>query len=139
VRLRVLCVAAVLAAVAAHTQVAPRADASEFLAPAVTISKTVDEVNLSFTVTDKKGRFVGDLGPNDFRLLDNEQSPERLTFFQQRSDLPLHLAVLIDASASVEYRFKFETDAAAAFLKDVLRPSRDRLIFRPTANTAGSN
>lgn len=124
-RLKVVCVAAVLASVAAHAQVAPEADAPEFLAPAATISKTVDEVNLSFTVTDKKGRFISNLGPDDFRLLDNEQAPDRLTFFQQRSDLPLHVAVLIDASSSVEYRFEFETDAAAAFLKSVLRPGTD--------------
>jgi len=99
---------------------------SEFVAPATTISKTVDEVNLAFTVTDKRGHFISNLGPNDFRLLDNHQAPERLTFFQQRSDLPLHLAVVIDASASIEYRFKFETNAAAAFLKKTLRPGMDR-------------
>jgi Ca-activated chloride channel homolog len=59
-------------------------------------------------------------------LLDNHQTPERLTFFQQRSDLPLHLAVLIDASASVENRFKFEINAAAGFLKKILRSGTDQ-------------
>ena len=104
----------------------PTVDGSEFLAPAATITKSVDEVNLAFTVTDKKGHFVSNLRPEDFRLLDNNQAPDRLTFFQQRSDLPLHLAVLIDASASVEYRFTFETDAASTFLKNILRPGIDK-------------
>jgi VWFA-related protein len=107
----------------------PGLEASEFVAPAATISKAVDEVNLAFTVTDKRGHFISNLSPNDFHLLDNHQAPQRLTFFQQRSDLPLHLAVLIDASASVEYRFKFETDAAAAFLKKILRPGTDQAFM----------
>jgi len=101
-------------------------EVSEFVAPAATISKAVDEVNLAFTVTDKHGHFISNLGPNDFRLLDNHHAPERLTFFQQRSDLPLHLAVLIDASASVENRFKFETNAAAQFLGKILRSGTDQ-------------
>ena len=65
----------------------------------------------------------------DFRLLDNHQAPQRLTFFQQRSDLPLHLALLVDASASVECRFKFEVDAAASFLKGILRPGKDQALI----------
>src|SRR5947209_5745639 len=68
---------------------------SEFIAPAATISKTVNEVNLAFTVMDKRGHFISNLRPSDFQLLDNHQQPDRLTYFQQRSDLPLHLAVLI--------------------------------------------
>lgn len=111
---------------------------AEFLAPVSTIAKSVDEVNLAFTVTDKHGRFISNLRPDDFRLLDNNAAPERLTFFQQRSDLPLHLAVVIDASASVEYRFKFETTAAAVFLKSVLRPGTDKafvVAFNDTART----
>ena len=115
----------------AHSQIVPPAgvEGSEFIAPATTITKAVDEVNLAFTVTDKGGRFISNLGPSDFRLLDNHQAPQRLTFFQQRSDLPLHLALLIDASASVEYRFKFEVDAAASFLKGILRPGKDQALI----------
>jgi len=54
---------------------------SEFLAPAATLSKTVNEVNLAFTVTDKRGRFISNLHPTDFQLLDNHQEPNRLTYF----------------------------------------------------------
>jgi len=115
----------------AYSQIVPAAGVggSEFIAPATTITKAVDEVNLAFTVTDKRGRFISNLNPNDFRLLDNHQAPQRLTFFQQRSDLPLHLALLIDSSASVEYRFRFEIDAAAAFLKGILRPGKDQALI----------
>jgi Ca-activated chloride channel homolog len=97
-----------------------------FFAPLTTISKVVHEVNLAFTVTDKRGHFIGNLRPADFALFDNRLAPERLTFFQQRSDLPLHLAILIDASDSVKSRFKFEQDAALDFIKKMLRSRTDR-------------
>ena len=96
------------------------------LAPIATISARVDEVNIAFTVTDKRGHFVGNLRPDDFTLLDNHSAPERLTFFQQRSDLPLHLAVLIDVSGSVKDRVKFEQAAALGFIKRIMRPGTDR-------------
>jgi len=128
VRRPILCflVPAILTVTAAAQITSPDMNVSEFVAPAATISKAVDEVNLAFTVTDKRGHFISNLSPNDFHLLDNNRVPQRLTFFQQRSDLPLHLAVLIDASASVEYRFKFETAAAAQFLKRIVRPGTDQ-------------
>ena len=94
--------------------------------PVATIRTTVDEVNLAFTVTDKRGRFVSNLQSGDFELFDNHQEPQRLTYFQQRSDLPLHLAVVIDASSSVEYRLKYEQKAAVEFLKKTLRPGTDK-------------
>jgi VWFA-related protein len=112
---------------------------THFFAPVTTISKIVDEVDLAFNVTDKKGRFVGNLQPSDFALLDNRLAPERLTFFQQRSDLPLHLAVLIDASDSVKGHFKFERDAALEFVKKILRPGTDRafvVTFNDRVTTA---
>ena len=109
-----------------------------YLLPATTISKTVDEVNLAFTVVDKKGRFVSNLQSQDFRLFDNHQAPRRLTFFEQRSNLPLHLALLIDASASVKYRFNFEKEAAHTFMKKILRPGVDKafvVVFNDRVTT----
>lgn len=101
---------------------------THFFAPVAKISKLVNEVNLAFTVTDKRGRFIANLRPDDFALLDNHQSPERLTFFQQRSNLPLHLAILIDASDSVKSRFKFEQHAAQAFVKRIMRTGTDLVV-----------
>src|SRR5262249_38862683 len=122
----VLCVLLACAASGFAQAASPASDqASHFFAPVTTISKTVDEVDLAFTVTDKKGRFVGNLQQKDFELLDNDLAPQRLTFFQQRSDLPLHLAVLIDASSSVKDTIKFEQNAARMFLKKILRPGTD--------------
>jgi Ca-activated chloride channel family protein len=124
--------------VSSNAQNSVEVDNPRFLAPATTIEKRVDEVNLAFTVTDKKGRFVSDLQSHDFQLLDNHLEPQRLTYFQQRSDLPLHVAVVVDASSSVSYRFRFEQDAAVSFLKKILRPGKDKafvVAFNDRVNT----
>ena len=112
----------------AHGQVAATINDPHFLSPATTITRSVNEVNLAFTVVDKKGHFVGNLQRDDFRVLDNEQAPPRLTLFEQRSDLPLHLAILIDASSSVQNRFHFEQEAALTFVKKILRPGTDKAL-----------
>jgi Ca-activated chloride channel family protein len=92
----------------------------------LTISKRVDEVNLAFTVTDKKGRLINDLNSEDFIILDNHIAPQGLNFFQKQSDLPLRVSVLIDASDSILYRFSYEKTAAVMFLKRILRAGKDR-------------
>ncbi len=103
--------------------VPPAAAETEFTG--LTITKRVDVVNLVFTVTDGKGHFISNLPQSSFQLLDNHQAPQTIEYFQQQSNLPLHVALLIDLSDSIRGRFKFEQDAASAFLKKVLRPGKD--------------
>ena len=98
----------------------PPADDSEF-----TISKHVHEVNLILSVTDSKGRFVDNLTVDDFRLLDNHKSPERWTYFQARTNLPLHVILAVDISSSIRERLRFEQRAASHFLKNILRQETD--------------
>ncbi len=94
----------------------------------VTISKRVDEVNLLFTATDSKGRFVTDLEASDVQVLDNRLPPEGIRSFQKESDLPLRVGLVIDLSESITDRFKFEKKAAATFLKKSLRPTDQAFI-----------
>jgi VWFA-related protein len=91
----------------------------------LTITKRVDLVNLVFTVTDSKGRFISNLSQSSFQLLDNHQAPQTIEYFQQQTNLPLRVGLLIDLSDSVRGRFKFEQDAASTFLKRILRPGKD--------------
>lgn len=97
-----------------------------FAGPEFTFSKRVDEVQLIFTVTDKKGHFIDKLNAEDFRLFDNELPPAHLYNFEQRTNLPLEVVMLVDISSSVQARFKFEQKAAATFLKKILQPGRDK-------------
>lgn len=107
------------------SSVAGAVSAFEPTAASLTISRRVDEVNLVFTVVDGKGRFVNELGREDFEILDNHRPPEQLRYFQKQTGLPLRVGLLIDVSESIKSRFKFEQDAASVFLKKILRPETD--------------
>ncbi|MBA3914851.1 MAG: VWA domain-containing protein [Acidobacteriales bacterium] len=92
----------------------------------VVLKKHIDEVNVVFTVTDGGGHFIRNLNQNSVELRDNDQPPGSVQYFRQQSDLPLRVALLIDMSSSIEKRFKFEQQAAAAFFKKTLRPGVDQ-------------
>jgi VWFA-related protein len=91
-----------------------------------TVRKTVSEVHLVFTVTDKHSHYIKDLKKNDFKILDDHKPPEEILSFNSETDLPLQVGLLIDASESVSSRFKFEQEAAIEFLKQTLRQKSDQ-------------
>lgn len=88
----------------------------------------VTRVNILFTVTDKKGRFVTDLKKEDFDVIENKK-PQTIQQFTAESDLPLRLAVLVDTSNSIRDQFRFEQQAAVRFIQSVLRPREDKLML----------
>jgi len=96
--------------------------------PEAKFSGSVTQVNVLFTVTDKKGRFVTDLTANDFDVLEYK-FPQVIQQFTAESDLPLRLALLIDTSNSVSPQFRFEQQAAIRFMNDVMRPKADRMLL----------
>ena len=87
----------------------------------------VSRVNMLFTVSDKKGRFVTDLGKDDFQIFENKK-PQGIIEFNAESNLPLRLAILIDTSNSIRERFRFQQEAASAFITGVVRPRQDKAI-----------
>jgi Ca-activated chloride channel homolog len=91
----------------------------------ITIRKRVDEVNVVFTVTDKREHFVKDLTQNDFHVLDDNK-PAAVQYFSRQTNLPLRVGLLIDASNSVRDRFKFEQESAIEFLNQIIRPKYDK-------------
>jgi len=91
-----------------------------------TIRKRVDEVNVVFTVTDKREHFVKDLTENDFRVVDDNKPAQSIRSFSRQTNLPLRVGLLIDASNSVRDRFKFEQEAAIEFLNQIIRPKYDK-------------
>jgi VWFA-related protein len=93
-----------------------------------TLRKTVREVYLVFTVTDQHGLYIKSLKKNDFKILDDGKPPEEIVSFSGETDLPLQVGLLIDASQSVTSRFKFEQEAAIAFLKQTIRPKYDQAL-----------
>jgi VWFA-related protein len=95
--------------------------------PSARIVLDVTRVNMLFTVTDKKGRFITDLTREDFQVFENRKQ-QSIQEFTAESDLPLRLGILIDTSNSIRDRFKFEQEAAIQFINSVIKPRHDRAL-----------
>jgi len=93
--------------------------------PASLIVRNVNEVRAIFTVTDKHGRYIKDLKEGDFRVIDDRKPAVRISSFHPETNLPLQVALLIDASNSIRDRFKFEQEAAIEFLNSIIKPRYD--------------
>ncbi len=106
----------------ARAQNPPKSESDESFP---TIVHEVNEVRVLFTVTDRHGRYVKDLKSSDFRVMD-DQKPAELRSFNNETDLPLQVGLLVDASNSVRDRFKFEQEAAIEFLNSIIRPRYDK-------------
>ena len=91
------------------------------------IQVDVTRVNLLFTVTDKKGRFITDLTKDDFEVVEGKRR-QTISDFAAESDLPLRLGILIDTSNSIRERFKFEQEAASQFIDSVMRTNLDKAL-----------
>jgi Ca-activated chloride channel family protein len=80
------------------------------------------------SVTDAKGQPVLGLGIKDFRL-DEEGRLQEITQIGDPEQVPLEIAILLDISGSVNARIDFEKEAAARFLKQVLKPTDRATVF----------
>jgi Ca-activated chloride channel homolog len=108
---------------------APQSPSSGSIDPddaAETIRRTVNEVNVVFTVTDKHGRYIKDLKKNDFTVVDDNRPAQEIRSFHNETNLPLHVGLLVDASNSIRDRFKFEQESAIEFLNQTIRPKYDK-------------
>jgi VWFA-related protein len=85
----------------------------------------VSRVNMLFTVSDKKGRFVTNLTKDDLVITESKKQQNIIEFVAE-SDLPLRLGILVDASNSVRDRFRFQQEAAVEFINQVVRPKQDK-------------
>jgi Ca-activated chloride channel homolog len=87
-----------------------------------TLQARVQEVPLVLTITDHKGKYVDRLSPSDLRILDNDKEQGAVTFFEHETNLPLNVAILVDMSSSVAYRFAAEQSTIKSFIRTVTRP-----------------
>ena len=103
--------------------------------PASRITLDVTRVNMLFTVSDKKGRFVTNLDKGDFEIAEAKK-PQSILEFTAESDLPLRIAILIDTSNSIRDRFRFQQEAATEFVNAVIRPGQDKGMLVSFDNSA---
>jgi Ca-activated chloride channel homolog len=89
------------------------------------ITLDVTRVNMLFTVSDKKGRFVTNLDRDDFEIIEAKK-PQNILEFTAETDLPLRIGILIDTSNSIRDRFRFQQEAAMDFVNTVVRPGEDK-------------
>jgi Ca-activated chloride channel family protein len=89
-----------------------------------TIRKNVELVDVVFSVTNRRQKFVTDLQKEDFRVLEDGQL-QAIRFFSRQTDLPLRVGLLLDTSNSIRERLKFEQEAATEFLYNVIRRKKD--------------
>ena len=87
-------------------------------------SVDVANVDVLFTVTDRKGKAVRNLKREHFKVYEDGY-PQTITTFSAGNSLPLSIALLVDVSGSVRDRLKFEQDAAAHFFDSTLVPNKD--------------
>ena len=88
----------------------------------------VARVNMLYTVSDKKGRFVTDLTRDDFQIVESKRE-QKILEFTAESDLPLRLGILVDSSNSIRDRFRFQQEAAIEFINQVVRPRQDKAVI----------
>ena len=84
----------------------------------------VDFVELYASVLDRRGRPVQGLEARDFTVAEDGVRQE-IARFERVTDLPIHAAVVLDVSASMEASLAQATDAALGFLQEAVRP-KDR-------------
>jgi Ca-activated chloride channel family protein len=82
------------------------------------------------SVTDNQGQAVQGLQIPDFRL-EEEGKPQEIAEIGDPEQIPLDIAILFDISSSVSQKgfFAFQQNAAAAFLKLVMKPVDRAAIF----------
>lgn len=87
----------------------------------------VDFVELYTTVLDRDKRPVEDLSQADFTVLEDGVEQEVLRFEQVRN-LPIHVAIMLDVSASMEEELENAQTAALSFFQQAVTP-KDRATF----------
>jgi len=84
-----------------------------------TIRVNVNLVHITATVKNRSGELVGTLRKEDFDVFDNGVRQE-ISIFQHRTEQPLSIALIMDTSGSTGKEMKWETGAAANFLRALL-------------------
>jgi Ca-activated chloride channel family protein len=93
-----------------------------------TIRVQTDLVTLLASVTDANGRPVPDLTVEAFTLAE-EGVAQKIERFEAETNRPLDLALMVDSSMSTTKDLKFETEAAAHFIRQVVRPGDTLGVF----------
>jgi Ca-activated chloride channel family protein len=107
---------------------ASSSDDSDAQAQRGKIRVTVNLVSVLTSVLDEHNRPAADLPREAFQIFE-EGVEQKVEVFESETQQPLDLALMIDASLSAHKEIAFEQDAAAHFIKQVLRPDDRLAVF----------
>ena len=97
--------------------------------PAFRFRTGVALINVTATVTDRRGRFVPGLERDDFRVYD-DGAPQPITHFS-RERVPVSLGIVLDTSGSMEgEKMRAAHAALDRFLYDLLGPEDEVFLYR---------
>ncbi len=85
-------------------------------------------VNVLVSVLDASGRPVPDLSKDAFEIYE-EGVKQQVDVFDSETQQPLDLALMIDSSLSTLKELTFEREAAARFIRQVVRPMDRMAVF----------
>jgi Ca-activated chloride channel family protein len=88
----------------------------------------VNLVNVLASVMDKSNRPATNLTRDQFEIYE-EGKPQKIEVFEPETQQPLDLILMLDTSLSELADLSFETDAAAHFIGQVVRPGDRMAIF----------
>jgi Ca-activated chloride channel family protein len=92
-----------------------------------------DLVNILASVIDANGEPIVGLPQSAFQLFE-ENVEQKIVRFEPQTNRPLDLVLLVDASGSANIELKIEKEAAARFVKEVVRPGDRLAVFSFTSD-----
>jgi Ca-activated chloride channel family protein len=99
------------------------------------VTVTVVDVPLNVSVSDNRGRNITNLKKEDFKVFEDDKL-QTIRAFRTDLDLPLSIALLIDASGSIVDKIKFEQAAATDFFFNTIQRKKDRAAVISFDSTA---
>lgn len=93
------------------------------------IDVNVRIVRLPVTVLDKKDQPVSGLTAADFAVFEDKQPQQINGFIDEKTGVPVHVAVLLDISGSTAGKLEFAKTAAKDFIYTAVRVRRDQGAF----------
>jgi Ca-activated chloride channel homolog len=115
------------------TPPAPTNDSQDAASQRGRIRVNVNLVNVLVSVLDDKNRPAPDLPKEAFQLFE-EGLEQKIDRFEPETSQPLDLAIMIDSSLSAHKEIGFEQEAAAHFIRQVLRPGDRLSVFSVDEN-----
>jgi Ca-activated chloride channel homolog len=91
-----------------------------------TLSLPVNEISLTFHVSDAQGVPVANLSQDNVKLFDNGEPQTRIVDFQAYHDLPVRAGILMDTSISMETSVAHNVEVATEYLARYFRRETDR-------------